>query len=340
MEYKDYYATLGVARDASAEEIQRAYRRLARKYHPDVSKAADAEARFKEINEANTVLKDPARRAEYDALGSGWRAGDEFRASRGSGAGGGWRPGAGSSAGSNTGFSAGASPGEGFSPEEAAAFSDFFSSLFGGSGAGGPGRGGPGAEQRFSRRGADQTARIQVSLEEAYRGATRQLRLEVPEIGSDGQVSMRERTLNVRIPAGITEGQQIRLAGQGGPGIGDQGEPGDLYLEVTFAPHPRYRSEGRDIHLRLPLAPWEAALGATVPVATPGGTVNLRIPPNAQAHQRLRLKGRGLPGSGSRQPPGDCIVQLDIVNPPSTDAADRQAWQDLAARFAGFDPRA
>ncbi|TVQ87648.1 MAG: J domain-containing protein [Chromatiaceae bacterium] len=325
MQYKDYYAALGVGRDASTEEIKRAYRRLARQYHPDVSKAADAEARFKEINEAHAVLKDPTRRAEYDALGTGWRAGDEFRPGSSAGPASSQRPGAGQYE---------------FSPEEAAAFSDFFSSLFGGRGAGHPGH--AGADDLFSRRGADQAARVQITLEDAYRGATRQLRLEVPEIGADGRMGMRARTLNVRIPAGITEGQQIRLAGQGGPGLGGKGEPGDLYLEVTFAPHPQFRSEGRDIHLRLPLAPWEAALGATVPVSTLGGTVNLRIPANAQGNQRLRLKGRGLPGSGSGsgQPAGDCIVQLEIVNPPADTAADRQVWQDLAARFPGFDPRA
>jgi curved DNA-binding protein len=317
MEYKDYYKTLGVSRDASQDEIKRAYRKLARKFHPDVSKEPNAEARFKEVNEANEVLKDPEKRAQYDALGSGWHAGDEFRPP----------PGA---RGTRREYE--------FSPEEAAQFSDFFSSIFGGLGGGmrdsfGGARGGA-RDQGFARRGSDQTARIRISLEDAYHGASRQLSLEVPEIDNEGRLHTRSRTLNVRIPAGVTEGQQIRLAGQGGPGLG--GESGDLYLEVEFAPHPVYRSEGRDIHLRLPISPWEAAMGATVPVPTLGGTVSLKIPPNSQSNQRLRLKGRGLPG----KTPGDTYVQLEIVNPPVGSDDARAVYQELSKHFAGFNPRA
>jgi curved DNA-binding protein len=313
MQYKDYYKILGVARDADADDIKRAYRKLARKYHPDVSKEQDAEARFKEVNEAHEVLKDVQKRAEYDALGSGWHAGDEFRPPPG-----------------------GARRDYEFSPEEAARFSDFFSSIFGGGGGGEGFRGGFGdmGGGTRGRRGMDQNATIEISLEDAYRGTTRQLRLEVPEIDADGRVSSRTRTLNVRIPAGITTGRQIRLAGQGNPGLG--GDNGDLYLEVQIAPHPIYRSEGKDLHMKLPISPWEAALGATVAVPTLDGSVNLKIPTGSQSGQRLRLKGRGLPG----KPAGDTYVQLEIVNPPTKSDADRGAYQDLAARFKAFNPRA
>jgi len=325
MEYKDYYKILGVSRDAKPDEIKAAYRKLARKYHPDVSKAEDAEARFKEVNEANEVLKDPEKRAQYDALGSGWHAGDQFRPPPG-----------------------GDPRAQGrhhqFSEEEAAQFSDFFSSIFGGMGGaragrtGGFGGAGMGGDP-FSSRGSDQNARIRISLEDAYRGGTRQLRLEVPEIDAQGQVAMRSRTLNVRIPAGITEGQQIRLAGQGGPGIASGGKaasPGDLFLEVELEPHPVFRSEGKNIHLKLPIAPWEAARGATVPVPTLGGTVSLKIPAGSQSGQRLRLKGRGLPG----KPAGDAFVQLEITNPPADSADARAAFDALAEHFKSFNPRA
>jgi curved DNA-binding protein len=307
MEYKDYYKILGVPRDASSDDIKRAYRRLARKYHPDVSKEPDAEARFKEVNEANEVLKDPEKRAAYDALGDQWRAGQEFRPPPGGGP---WQHD----------FH--------FSSEDAASFSDFFSSLFGG---GGFGRA---SEDLFRQRGQDQTVKVQIALEDAYQGATRQLRLEMPEIGRDARVKSRTRTLNVRIPAGVTQGQQIRLSGQGGRGVKGAGA-GDLYLEVEFAPHPLYRAEGKDIFLRLPIAPWEAALGATVTVPTLGGPVSLRIPAGSQSGRHLRLKGRGLPGN----PAGDEYVLLEIVVPPAHTEAEKEAFRRMAKAFS-FDPRA
>jgi|MudIll2142460700_1097286.scaffolds.fasta_scaffold81213_2 curved DNA-binding protein len=312
MEYKDYYKTLGVARDASQDEIKRAYRRLARKFHPDVSKETDAEARFKEVNEANAVLGDPEKRAAYDALGSGWHAGQEFRPPPGAGAG--FRE-----------FHVG--------PEDLGDlgdFSDFFASVFG---RGFRDTAGPHGQPR-RRRGQDQSARILVDLEEAYRGVTRQLRLDVPELGPDGRVTTHSRTLNVRIPAGVTQGRQIRLGGQGAPGI-HGGDPGDLYLEVEISPHRHFTSDGKDIHLRLPIAPWEAALGATVQVPTLGGAVNLKIPEGSQSGQRLRLKGRGLPGD----PPGDELVVLDIVAPPAATEEAKRAYRHLAEQL-NFDPRA
>ncbi len=329
MEYKDYYKILGVSRDAKPDEIKAAYRKLARKYHPDVSKEPDAETRFKEVNEANEVLKDPEKRAQYDALGSGWHAGDNFRPPPGAGA-------------------RGAGRSDQFSEEEAAHFSDFFSSIFGGMGGGmGSGRGSRSSgfgdagmyADPYGGRGRDQSARIRISLEEAFQGGTRQLRLEVPEIDAQGQVKMRARTLNVRIPAGVTEGQQIRLAGQGGSGHGGGGQAGsagDLFLEVELEPHSVFRSEGKDIHLKLPIAPWEAARGATVPVPTLGGTVSLKIPAGSQSAQRLRLKGRGLPG----KPAGDAFVQLEITNPPAESAEAQAAFEALADSFKSFNPRA
>jgi curved DNA-binding protein len=314
MEFKDYYKTLGVARDATQDEIKRAYRRLARKFHPDVSKEADAEARFKEVNEANAVLADPEKRAAYDALGSGWHAGQEFRPPPGAGAGAGFRE-----------FHVG--------PEDLGDlgdFSDFFGSIFG---RGFRDTAGPGGQPR-RRRGQDQSTRITVDLEEAYRGATRHLRLEVPEISPEGRVTSRTRTLNVKIPAGVTQGRQIRLSGQGAPGI-HGGEPGDLYLEVQISPHRHFTPDGKDIHLRLPIAPWEAALGASVQVPTLGGAVNLKIPAGSQSGQRLRLKGRGLPGD----PPGDELVVLEIVAPPATTEEAKRAYRHLAEQLS-FDPRA
>jgi curved DNA-binding protein len=306
VEYKDYYNILGVPRDASRDDIKLAYRRLARKYHPDVSKEPDAEARFKEINEAHEALKDPEKRAAYDALGDHWRSGQEFRPPPGGGT-------------YHREFHVG--------PETAAEFSDFFSSLFGG----GFGRE---REDLFRRSGQDQTVRIEISLEDAFHGTTREVRLQTPEILPDGRISSHTRTLKVRIPAGVIQGQQIRLAGQGAPGIGG-GEAGDLYLEVDLAPHPLYRPEGKDLFLRLPVAPWEAALGATVKVPTLGGRVSLKIPPGSQSGRKLRLKGRGLPGS----PPGDEYVVVEIVVPPADTETEREAYRRMAETFS-FDPRA
>ena len=306
MEYKDYYKILGVARDATPDQIKRAYRKLARKYHPDVSKEPDAEARFKEINEAQDHLKDPEKRAAYDALGSNWRAGQDFRPPPG---GGGFRQ------------------EYHYGADEGGDFSDFFSSLFGRDF-----HGGGGAPRK--RRGQDQTARIQVELEDAYHGSTRQLRFAVPEREADGHVTSHERTLNVRIPAGVTQGRQIRLSGQGAPGV-HGGPAGDLYLEVEIRPHPHFTIDGKDVQLRLPIAPWEAALGGTVQVLTLGGAVNLKIPAGSQSGQRMRLKGRGLPGD----PPGDEMIVLEIVVPPATNEEAKRLYEHMAERLH-FNPRA
>jgi curved DNA-binding protein len=308
MKYKDYYQILGVDRNASEDDIRKAYRRLARKYHPDVSKETDAEERFKEVAEAYEVLRDSEKRAAYNQLGNNWRAGQEFRPPPG------WQSGRPSAAG---GFGGGD-------------FSDFFESLFGGlSGVGGA-RGFHGGGRGFPAGGSDRTVALEISLEEAYHGGQRSLQLQAPEMDASGRVSTQTRTLNVRIPAGVTTGQKIRLAGQGGGGPG-----GDLYLKVTIRPHPLYQVKGRDLTLELPLAPWEAALGCKVEVPTLGGTVTLNIAANARNGQKLRLRGRGLPG----QPPGDQLAVLRIVNPPADTEEARECFQRMA-RELSFDPRA
>ena len=311
MEFKDYYAILGVAKDVTQDDIKRAYRKLARKYHPDVSKEADAEARFKELNEANEVLKDPEKRAAYDQLGSQWRSGQEFRPPPD------W----------DVGFEF---SGRGASDAEARQFSDFFEALFG---ARSPFTGAPGARARGQLRGEDHHAKILIRLEDSFHGAQRSIQLQVPEVDARGRVALRNRTLNLRIPKGVGAGQQIRLAGQGAPGIAG-GPAGDLYLEIEFEPHPLFEVEGRDVHLTLPLAPWEAALGASVQIPTLGGRLDVKIPAGSQSGQKLRLKGRGLPG----QPAGDQYVVIKLVNPPVDDTT-REVYQRMA-RDLRFNPRA
>jgi curved DNA-binding protein len=303
MQFKDYYKTLGVPRGASQEEIKRAYRKLARRYHPDVSKERDAEERFKEVNEAYEVLKDPQKRAAYDRLGSSFKAGQEFAPPPG------WE----------TGFEFG---GGGFTSADASRFSDFFESLFGGVG----GRSTAGWRRTgFRARGTDERARVSVTLEEAFHGGTRALQVGV----GGGQT----RSLKVRIPPGVTRGQQIRLAGQGSPGVGG-GERGDLYLEVDILPHRLFQLDHRDVLMNLPVAPWEAALGAKVPVPTLSGPVDLTVPAGSQSGRKLRLRGRGLPG----QPAGDQYVVLQIVTPPADTPAARALYERMARELA-FDPR-
>lgn len=317
MEFKDYYAIMGVPRDATAEQIKQAYRKLARKYHPDVSKEADAERRFKEVGEAYEVLRDPEKRVAYDQLGSGPRPGEEFRPPPDWGSGFEFR-GAGAGDGSE-GFSFQGDP------------SEFFETLFGRGGFGASG-----ARARAARRdrGEDHHARVTIDLEASFEGATRAVTLRVPEMGEDGRPQSRERTLNVKIPKGIQAGQHIRLAGQGEklPGAA---RAGDLFLEVQFAPHRLYRAEGRDLYQELPVAPWEAALGAVVAVPTPTGVVELKIPAGSKGGARLRLRGRGLPS----RPPGDLYVALQIVLPAADSEAARAAYRAFEAAVP-FNPRA
>ena len=307
MQYKDYYKTLGLPRGASQEEVKRAYRKLARKYHPDVSKERDAEARFKEVNEAYEVLKDSEKRQAYDQLGAGWRAGQDFRPSPQ------WE--------TRFNFRGG------FPGAEHTGFSDFFESLFGRTGGGAGRRGG------FRARGGDERAGISISLEDAYHGGIRTIELQVSDTDALGRVSNSTQTLRVKIPAGITDGQEIRLAGKGRAGSGG-GPRGDLYLEVEIQPHELYRLEKRDVLLDLPITPWESALGATVAVPTLGGEVDLKIPAGFQSGRKLRLKGRGLPG----HPVGDQYVVLQIVTPRADTEAARSFYERMA-RELPFQPR-
>jgi len=313
MEYKDYYKNLGVERNATQDEIKRAYRKLARTYHPDVNKEAGAEAKFKEAGEAYEVLKDPEKRTAYDQLGANWQQGQDFRAPPN------W----------DAGFEF---SGGGYTEGDASQFSDFFDSLFGGArmrGGGGP----FGERAQFHAQGQDHHAKIEIDLRDAFTGAKRAISLRTPEVDAGGHVGLKERTLNVSIPKGVREGQHIRLAGQGSPGMG-KGAAGDLYLEIRFAPDRLFRAEGRDVYMDLPVAPWEAALGGNVKVPTPEGAVMLKIPPGSTQGRTMRLKGRGIPGT----PPGDFYAVLNIVLPPADSEKAKEFYRQME-RELPFDPR-
>ncbi len=316
MEFKDYYAALGVARGASADEIKRSYRKLARKYHPDVSKEPDAEARFKEVAEAYAVLGDPEKRAAYDDIGQRPERPQDFQPPPG------W--------GQGYEFSGGDSGFGGFDRfDDAGDYSEFFETLFGQRA-----RGARAARGARQARRADHHARIEIDLADAYRGAQRSIGLRMPVVGPSGEVGWQERQLDVVIPKGVRDGQHLRLAGQGSPG-GDGQPPGDLYLEIVLRVPPPFRVDGRDVYLDLPVSPWEAALGATVAARTPDGSVQLTIPAGSASGRRLRLKGKGLPS----QPPGDLYAVLKVVQPPATTAAAREAYEAFGRSFPGFDPR-
>lgn len=312
MEFKDYYQTLGVASDATADEIKKAFRRLARKYHPDVSKEPAAEERMKEVNEAYTVLSDAEKRAAYDQLGRGYQPGQDFHAPPD------W----------DSGFEFST---QGYSPGQSADFSDFFAELFGRMGGAGGGFRGHGASHQAHAE--DHRAKVLLDLEDAFNGATRQISLRVPRLDSQGHVTVETRTLNVKIPKGVREGQMIRLAGQGSPALGG-GAAGDLLLEVHFRPHPRFHAEGRNLHLILPVAPWEAALGAVVTVDLPHASLKVRIPEGAQSGRQLRVRGRGIPG----EPPGDLLLDIQVVVPPADTPRARELYEAMARDLA-FDPR-
>lgn len=355
VKYKDYYDILGVKRAASQEEISKAYKKLARKYHPDLNPDnKEAEEKFKEMSEAYEVLKDPEKRKLYDSLGPNWQSGQDFRPPPGqeqfhftfrpgqggrgaggfsagaggfsdffeflfggaAGAPGGQRPG---------GFTAGGPRGGGGTPG-GAGFEDIFGQFAGG------GRGGGGYARRPSR-GADAEAKLELSLEEAYRGGGKTLTLQEQVVGESGP-QLSTKTLNVNIPPRIKDGARIRLAGQGNPGPGG-GEPGDLYLKIKILPHPRFNLEGENIILDLPLAPWEAALGAIVRVETLDGPVDLNIPAGSSSGQKLRLRGRGL---GSAKNPGDLYVRLMVKVPKAASDAERELWNELA-KVTGYSPR-
>ena len=316
MQFKDYYLVMDVEKSATPEDIKRAHRKLARKYHPDVSKEKDAEARFKELAEAYDVLKDPEKRAAYDRLGANYKAGQDFQPPPD------W---AGRSS-ENGQYS------QNFDSGDRQDHSAFFDALFRGMGRG------QGADQfshdAFDMHGQDQHAKIQIDIEDSYNGATRTLQLRAQTRGSDGQPQLTDRTIEFVIPKGIRAGQHIRLAAQGGSGTG-KGSPGDLYLDVEINPHSLYRTDGYDVLMDLPIAPWEAVLGAEVIAPTPTGRVEIKIPAGSVNGRKLRVKGRGLPG----KTPGDFYFLLKIMQPTASSDADKKAYADLHAAFMTFNPR-
>jgi curved DNA-binding protein len=322
MEFKDYYNMLGVDESATADEIKKAYRKQARKYHPDVSQEADAEAKFKDMGEAYEVLGDPDKRAEYDRLRQIGARGRDGRFQPPPD----WEPAPGFDGSRAT---------EG----DTSGFSDFFETLFGHgerahrTSSRASSSSGSSFQRNFRMKGEDTHYRLPLYLEEAYRGVERQVQFQVPVSDVHGFVAYQQKALNVKIPAGVTQGQKIRLRGQGAPGIAG-GEAGDLFLEIELREHPLFSVEGKDLTLTLPISPWEAALGATVQVPTLGGPVNLKIPAQCQTGQKLRLKGRGLPG----QPAGDQYIALQVVMPEKTNARARELFEQLAQELP-FNPR-
>lgn len=327
MQYQDYYKTLGVQRGASQDEIKTAYRKLARQYHPDKTKNdKTAEEKFKKVSEAYEVLKDPEKRSRYDELGSNWQSGQEFRPPPG------WQN-------ADFGFRAGPTgAGGGFNFNQGS-FSDFFETIFGrdsragdhtATGARGPFQGFPGAAQARNRTGQTHEATLTITVEDAYRGATKEVSLQ-------SHNSHPAKTYQVKVPAGATHGTTIRLAGQGGAGHG-QGQAGDLLLKLHLAPHPRYHVHEKNLHITLPVTPWEAALGAKVPVNTLSGEVTLTIPPGVKSGQKLRLKAKGLPARKPTDPPGDLIAAVNIAVPKTLSDRERELFEQLANE-SEFNPR-
>ena len=324
MKFRDYYETLGVARTATEAEIKAAYRKLARKYHPDVNKEAGAEEQFKEIGEAYAVLKDTEKRAAYDRFGANWKNGQDFTPPPN------WNEGFEYSdteyGGGHPGY------GGGFEGDQ----SEFFESLFGrgkhrqggrGSNSGNP-------RQGMNFKGQDHHAKILIDLTDAYNGAKRTIALHMPTQDASGHVTTQERKLDVSIPKGIKAGQNLRLSGQGGPGIGE-GPAGDLYLEIEFHQSPIYRVDGKDVFIDIPLAPWEATLGTTVNIPTPAGsTLELKIPAGTVAGRKMRLKGKGIPSAE----PGDLFVVPTIALPPADSDVHKEAYQAFEKAF-DFNPR-
>lgn len=323
VKYKDYYKLLGVSRSASKDEIAKAFKKLARQYHPDLNPDnPDAEKKFKEINEAYEVLKDPEKRKMYDQFGSDWEHGQNFRPPPGY---------------ENMNFG-------GFGGAGGGDFSDFFETIFGGGGFsganfggaggfGGSGFGGAGFQQR-PRKGADSETSLQLTLEEAYKGGHKSITVQERATGPGGHPMVQSKTLDVNIPAGIKDGQKIRLAGQGSPGPHD-GPRGDLYLKIRLTPHPHFKVEENNVILDLDLTPWEAALGTRVKLPTLDGMIEMNIPAGMGSGKKLRVKGRGL-GSGARK--GDQFVRIMIQVPKSESDEMKKLWEEMASRSA-FNPR-
>jgi curved DNA-binding protein len=298
MKYQDYYQILGVSRDATQADIKKSYRKLARQYHPDVSKDAAAEEKFKEVNEAYDVLKDAEKRQAYDRFGSNWKQGHEFDPS---------------------GYASG-----GFSGGD---FSDFFESIF----SGGFQQGSPFRQQR--PKGADHHLKLDISLEEAYQGGTKTIQFTQKPTGTERLAKPEMKKLKINIPKGVASGQKIRLSKQG-QAAANGGEAGDLYLEMNILPHRYFKLDNQDITLRLPVTPWEAATGATLKVPTLDGEVELKIKAGMQSGQKMRLKGKGMPGGEK----GDQFVEILIQTPPADDEKAQKFYSDMKKQF-DFNPR-
>ena len=330
MDYKDYYKILGVDKSASADEIKKAFRKLARKYHPDISKEKDAAARMAEVNEANTVLSDPEKRAAYDAMG------DEsqfHQGPRGGAGGAGYQPPPGWDQQDFHFRSSGAG-----GPDGDADYSDFFSQMFGQAARARRSHGSQSAQNAHQStpdmRGQDQHASIELDLEDSYSGAVRSIHLRVTVLDDHGMPSAKDKELQVTIPKGVREGQMIRLAGQGNPGYG-KGAAGDLLLEVHFRSDARWWAEGKDVYQRVPLAPWEAELGGPIPFKTLAGELEVTVPAGYRTGRKLRIKGKGLPAAT----PGDLYLVLEVVFPPATTPEQKQAYAEFAKSFPGFNAR-
>ncbi len=317
MEFKDYYKLLGVEENADVKTIKSAYRKLARKYHPDVSKERDAEEKFKEVAEAYDVLSDTEKRAEYDELKKyGGQHGESFRPPPN------WQS------------SAGASHRSGAQYE--GDFSEFFENIFGGNFGGGADSRHSGGRQSFGRKGRDIEIEMPIFLEDTLSTESKQIEYHLPHYGNDGQrLPDIKKTLKVKIPKGVEEGERIRLKGQGAPGVGD-GAAGDLFLRIRLVPHPLFDVEGHNLIITVPIAPWEAALGTKITMPTLEGKINLTVPPNSQSGQRLRVKERGLIGKRGK---GDLYAVLNVVMPTKHNEETQKMWEDMAQKNT-FDPRA
>lgn len=321
VKFKDYYDLLGVARSASADEIRKAYRKLARKYHPDVNKNPDAETRFKEIAEAYEVLGDADKRKRYDELGANYHAGQDFAPPPG------WE---------QMQYEYGGRPEAegGYAAEDLGGFSDFFETLFGG-GLHGAAHGGGPFERFHRRRGEDHEAQVTITLEEAFHGVKKPISLQTARVDEHGRVHRESKHYTVHIPAGTTEGARIRMAGQGSAGAGE-GAAGDLYLQVQIAPHAVFSVKGADLEVTVPVTPWEVALGARIPVPTMSGNALLALPAGTQSGQRLRLRGKGLVGARHH---GDLIVIIQIAMPHHLSDKEKALFTELG-HVSTFHPRA
>lgn len=322
MDYKDYYKILGVEKNVSANDLKKKYRKLARKYHPDVNKDPGAEQTFKDIGEAYEVLKDPKKRKAYDQYGSDWKAGKQQQGQRQQYQQQSQRAYAGGFGGGG-GFDFGGDFGGGGGD-----YSDFFDSMFGGGGR----RGGHGGRAAYQQQGEDVDASISIPLKDAYTGTSRTITFQTPEMTPDGAIEYKKKTLSVKIPKGIKKNGKIRLKGQGGPGH-NGGAAGDMYITINIDPHKTYDVEGSDVFMTLPITPWEAALGAKINVPTPAGTIKLGIPKGSGSGKKMRLKGKGIPSKKC----GDLYVELQIVLPPANDEKSTKLYEQM--QELNFNPR-